>query len=112
MHPGWQQAVESEDQAHGPAVPVPQHGRHAASSVVLQVKYLPTQHMPSGVLTKSLSVELHRRHTVVLLGIARLRWEERVEQVRQQKDTAAEDKKRAVVSVGAYKHKPKRQKSR
>jgi hypothetical protein len=79
---------------------------------VLQVKYLPTQHMPSDVLTKPLSVELHRRHTVVLLGIARLRWEERVEQVRQQKDTAAEDKKRAVVSVGAYKHKPKRQKSR
>jgi hypothetical protein len=41
---------------------------------VLQVRYLPTEHIPSDALTKGLSRELHQRHTAVLLGLAKLDW--------------------------------------
>jgi hypothetical protein len=45
---------------------------------VLQVKYLPTQYMPSDVLTKGLPVIPHKRQTLVLLGISALNWEQRL----------------------------------
>ena len=76
------------------------------------MKYLPTLHMPSDLLTKALAVELHRRHTVVLLGMAKLRWEQRVVETREQKEAANEAKKRAVVSAGASKHQDKKQRTR
>jgi hypothetical protein len=49
---------------------------------VLQVRYLPTQHMPSDLLTKGLPEELHRRHAMVLLGLLALNWSKRVDDVR------------------------------
>jgi hypothetical protein len=40
----------------------------------MQVKYLPTDTIPSDVLTKALSIEDHRKHSNVLLGYKQLVW--------------------------------------
>lgn len=45
---------------------------------VLQVKYLPTDAMPSDALTKALARAPHQRHTKVLLGLAPLRWQQQL----------------------------------
>ena len=55
---------------------------------VLQVRYLPTEHMPSDVLTKALPVHLHRRHAAVLLGVSKLRWERRLKEREQKTKTS------------------------
>ena len=47
---------------------------------VLQVRYLPTEYMPSDVLTKALPVHLHRRHAAVLLGVSKLNWQRRLQE--------------------------------
>ena len=47
---------------------------------VLQVRYLPTEHIPTDLLTKALPRVLHQRHTLVLLGIERLKWAQRVQE--------------------------------
>jgi hypothetical protein len=52
---------------------------------VLQVQYLPTEHIPSDALTKGLSRELHQRHTSVLLGLVKLDWTRRVLERQQKK---------------------------
>jgi hypothetical protein len=44
---------------------------------VLQVRHLPTLHMPSDLLTKGLPKLLHKRHTAVLLGLVALAWSTR-----------------------------------
>jgi hypothetical protein len=51
---------------------------------VLQVRYLPTEHIPSDALTKGLPRAAHQRHTLVLLGISALKWDQRVHEKKQQ----------------------------
>ena len=55
---------------------------------VLQLRYLPTDYMPSDVLTKGLPFAAHTRHARVLLGLAPLQWQRRLEQ-KEQEDAAA-----------------------
>jgi hypothetical protein len=52
---------------------------------VLQVRYLPTEHMQSDLLTKGVAVGLHQRHTAVLMGLAKLDWARRVREKEEQK---------------------------
>ena len=42
------------------------------------MRYLPTEHIPSDALTKGLPRAAHQRHTLVLLGISALKWDQRV----------------------------------
>ena len=55
---------------------------------MLQLRYLPTDYMPSDVLTKGLSFVAHTRHARVLLGLAPLQWQRRLEQ-KEREDAAA-----------------------
>ena len=55
---------------------------------VLQLRYLPTDYMPSDVLTKGLPFAAHTRHARVLLGLAPLQWQQRLEQ-KEREDAAA-----------------------
>ena len=55
---------------------------------VLQVKYLPTDAMPSDALTKALTRGPHERHSRVLLGLAPLKWEQQLQR-KEREDAAA-----------------------
>lgn len=52
---------------------------------VLQVQYLPTEYMPSDVLTKQLPKAVHWRQAYVILGHMALQWKKRVEEVAARK---------------------------
>jgi hypothetical protein len=64
---------------------------------VLQVRYLPTEHMPSDLPTKQLPSELHQWHTNVLLGLSPLDWFRRVA---EKEAKSAQQHQEGLVRVG------------